>query len=43
LQGTYNSTDLQSVPRQRAESLGTRNTLSDEEFRERVATRSITA
>jgi hypothetical protein len=39
LQGTYNATDLQSVPMQRAESLGTRDTLNDAEVRERVARR----
>jgi len=39
LQGTYNATDLQSVPLQRAESLGSRDTLNDAELRERVARR----
>jgi hypothetical protein len=39
LQGTYNARDLQGVPLERATSLGTRDTLNDDEFRERVARR----
>jgi hypothetical protein len=39
LQGTYNARDLQGVPLERAPSLGRRDTLNDEEFRERVARR----
>ena len=31
LQGTYNASDLQGVPMERAESLGTRDRLNDEE------------
>jgi hypothetical protein len=39
LQGTYNATDFQGVPLERAQSLGTRDTLNEEEFRQRVARR----
>jgi hypothetical protein len=39
LQGTYNARDLQGVPLERAASLGTRDTVNDEEFRQRVARR----
>ena len=39
LQGTYNANDLQGVPMQRPESLGTRYRLNDEEFKQRVAQR----
>jgi hypothetical protein len=39
LQGTYNARDLQGVALERAASLGTRDTLNDEEFSQRVATR----
>ena len=39
LQGIYNGNDLQGVPMQRAETVGTRTVLNDEEFRQRVAQR----
>jgi hypothetical protein len=39
LQGIWNGNDLQGVPMQRAESVGTRTTLNDDEYRQRVATR----
>jgi hypothetical protein len=39
LQGTYNGNDLQGIPFQRAQSLGTRTVLNDDEFRQRVASR----
>ncbi len=39
LQGTYNGNDIQGVPIERALSLGTRDTLTDDEFRQRVARR----
>ncbi|HVG54789.1 MAG TPA: hypothetical protein VM846_10180 [Vicinamibacterales bacterium] len=39
LQGIYNGNDLQGIPFQRAESLGTRTVLNDDEFRQRVAQR----
>jgi hypothetical protein len=39
LQGTYNANDLQGIPMQRAESVGTRYRLSDDEFKQRVAQR----
>jgi hypothetical protein len=39
LQGTYNANDLQGIPMQRPESLGTRYRLNDEEFKQRVAQR----
>jgi hypothetical protein len=39
LQGTYNGNDLQGIPFQRAESVGTRTVLNDDEFKQRVAQR----
>jgi hypothetical protein len=39
LQGTFNGNDLQGIPMQRAESVGTRYLLNDDEFRQRVAQR----
>src|SRR5215510_9692431 len=39
LQGTWNANDLQGIPMQRAESVGTRYRLSDDEFKQRVAQR----
>ena len=39
LQGIYNGNDLQGIPMQRAESLGTRYMLNDDEFKQRVAQR----
>ncbi len=39
LQGTYNGNDLQGIPMQRAESVGTRYMLNDDEFKQRVAQR----
>jgi hypothetical protein len=39
LQGTYNANDLQGVPMQRAQTVGTRYKLSDDEFKQRVAQR----
>jgi len=39
LQGTYNANDLQGIPMQRAETVGTRYRLNDEEFKQRVAQR----
>jgi hypothetical protein len=39
LQGTYNANDLQGIPMQRAQTVGTRYRLSDEEFKTRVAQR----
>jgi hypothetical protein len=39
LQGIWNGNDLQGVPMQRAESLGTRNILTDDEWAQRVANR----
>jgi hypothetical protein len=39
LQGTFNGNDLQGIPMQRAESVGTRYMLNDDEFRQRVAQR----
>lgn len=39
LQGIWNGNDLQGIPMQRAESLGTRTVLNDEEYRQRVAQR----
>ena len=39
LQGTWNANDLQGIPMQRAESVGTRYKLNDEEFKQRVAQR----
>ena len=39
LQGIYNGNDLQGVPGQRAETLGTRYRLTDDEHKQRVANR----
>jgi hypothetical protein len=39
LQGIWNGNDLQGVPFQRAETLGTRGVLNDDEYRQRVAAR----
>jgi hypothetical protein len=39
LQGTYNANDLQGIPMARAQSVGTRYRLSDDEFKQRVAQR----
>ena len=39
LQGIYNANDLQGIPMQRAQALGTRYRLSDDEFKQRVAQR----
>jgi hypothetical protein len=39
LQGTYNANDLQGIPMQRAQALGARYRLNDEEFKQRVAQR----
>jgi hypothetical protein len=39
LQGIYNGNDLQGIPFQRAQTVGTRTVLSDDEFRQRVAQR----
>ena len=39
LQGTYNANDLQGIPMQRAQAVGTRYRLNDEEFKQRVAQR----
>ena len=39
LQGTYNANDLQGIPMQRAQSVGTRYRLNDEEFNQRVSQR----
>jgi hypothetical protein len=39
LQGTYNANDLQGIPMQRAESVGARYRLNDDEFKQRVAQR----
>jgi hypothetical protein len=39
LQGIYNGNDLQGIPLQRAESVGLRYRLTDDEFKQRVATR----
>ena len=39
LQGTYNGNDLQGIPMQRAESVGTRTVLNDDEWKQRVANR----
>src|SRR6185436_7641584 len=39
LQGTYNANDLQGIPMQRAQTVGTRYKLSDDEFNQRVAQR----
>ena len=39
LQGTYNANDLQGIPMQRAQTVGTRYRLNDEEYKQRVAQR----
>jgi hypothetical protein len=39
LQGTFNANDLQGIPMARAQSVGTRYRLSDDEFKQRVAQR----
>jgi hypothetical protein len=39
LQGIYNGNDLQGVPMQRAETVGTRTVLNDDEYRQRIASR----
>jgi hypothetical protein len=39
LQGIWNGNDLQGVPFQRAETVGTRTVLNDDEYRQRVAAR----
>ncbi len=39
LQGIYNGNDLQGVPLQRAQTVGTRTVLNDDEFKQRVAQR----
>ncbi len=39
LQGTFNANDLQGIPMQRAQAVGTRYRLSDEEFNQRVTQR----
>src|SRR4051812_37627089 len=39
LQGTYNANDLQGIPMQRAQTVGTRYRLNDEEFKARVGQR----
>src|SRR4029453_6161760 len=39
LQGTYNANDLQGIQMQRAQSVGTRYRLNDDEFKQRVAQR----
>jgi len=39
LQGIYNGNDLQGIPFQRAQTVGTRQVLNDDEFRQRVAQR----
>jgi hypothetical protein len=39
LQGTYNANDLQGIPMQRAEAVGTRYRLNDDEFKQRVSQR----
>ena len=39
LQGIYNANDLQGIPMQRAQALGTRYRLNDDEFKQRVAQR----
>jgi hypothetical protein len=39
LQGTYNANDLQGIPMQRAQTVGTRYRLNDDEFKQRVAQR----
>jgi hypothetical protein len=39
LQGTYNANDLQGIPMQRAQTVGMRYRLNDDEFKQRVAQR----
>jgi hypothetical protein len=39
LQGTWNANDLQGIPMQRAQSVGTRYRLNDDEYAQRVAQR----
>jgi len=39
LQGTYNANDLQGIPMQRAQTVGTRYRLNDDEFKQRVTQR----
>jgi hypothetical protein len=39
LQGIYNGNDLQGIPMQRAESVGTRTVLNDDEWKQRVQNR----
>src|SRR6185436_16309069 len=39
LQGTYNANDLQGIQMQRAQTMGTRYRLNDEEYKQRVAQR----
>jgi hypothetical protein len=39
LQGIYNGNDLQGIPMQRAQSVGTRYRLTDDEYQQRVAQR----
>jgi hypothetical protein len=39
LQGTYNANDLQGVPMQRAQTVGTRYKLNDDEFKQRATQR----
>src|SRR5262252_10398413 len=39
IQGTYNANDLQGIPIQRAQSVGTRYKLTDEEFKQRATQR----
>jgi len=39
LQGTYNANDLQGIPMQRAQTVGTRYRLNDDEFKQRVSQR----
>jgi hypothetical protein len=39
LQGTFNANDLQGIPMARAQSVGTRYQLNDDEFRQRVTQR----
>src|SRR5947207_8095589 len=39
IQGIYNANDLQGIPMQRAQTVGTRYRLNDEEFKQRVTQR----
>ncbi len=39
LQGTYNANDLQGIPMQRAQTVGTRYKLNDDEFKQRATQR----